>query len=107
MNESERIKSEVPKCEIHFPCADKTNELVLLLSNPKSENLLSSGGKGSSLASLKILSKQIDKSKEFEVPDGIIVTGNAYELMVNNNKQIADSIKKLKTFVRYYNSHTL
>ena len=101
MDESERIRLEAPKGDIHFACNEKTSELVLPLSNALAENFFISGGKGSSLASLKILSKKLDTNESIRIPDGLIVTCNAYELMIKHNNQIADSIKNLKTFVRF------
>jgi hypothetical protein len=88
MSENEKIDLKAPKCEIHFPCDEKTNELVLPLTNKQAENLLVSGGKGSSLASLKTLSKKLEETENFEVPNGIIVTSNAYELMVKNMSEL-------------------
>jgi len=104
MKEKDKIKFEVPEKEIHFPCSDKTSQLVLPITNQTAQNVLISGGKGSSLASLKILSKKLEKSETLEVPDGIIVTCNAYELMIDKNKQISDAIQNLKTLVRYSQS---
>ncbi len=100
MSENEKIDLKAPKCEIHFPCDEKTNELVLPLTNKQAENVLISGGKGSSLAFLKTLSTKLE-TENFEVPNGIIVTCNAYELMVKKNERIINCIEKLKTLVRY------
>ncbi|CAG2123112.1 unnamed protein product, partial [Medioppia subpectinata] len=55
--------------------------------------------KGSSLAVLKSLSEDLVKEKyenTFNVPNGVIVTTNAYKRLLNDNKDLVKSIEDLK-----------
>ncbi|CAG2113475.1 unnamed protein product, partial [Medioppia subpectinata] len=57
------------------------------------------GGKGSSLAVLKSLSEDLVKEKyenTFNVPNGVIVTTNAYKRLLNDNKDLVKSIEDLE-----------
>ncbi|CAG2105187.1 unnamed protein product [Medioppia subpectinata] len=84
---------------LYFPYANTTNELVLSLNDRKAENVLTSGGKGSSLASLNHLSAKLKNSIDIRIPKGIVVTCSAYKLFVKHNKQIDSCIQKLKSAV--------
>ncbi|CAG2113679.1 unnamed protein product, partial [Medioppia subpectinata] len=56
-------------------------------------------GKGSSLAVLKSLSEDLVKEKyenTFNVPNGVIVTTNAYQRLLNDNKDLVKSIEDLE-----------
>ncbi|CAG2105185.1 unnamed protein product [Medioppia subpectinata] len=82
---------------------DHQNEEKLFLwgnkSKKKAENVLTSGGKGSSLASLNHLSAKLKNSIDIRIPKGIVVTCSAYKLFVKHNKQIDSCIQKLKSAV--------
>ena len=77
----------------------KEDALVLSLNdNSASQNELT-GGKGSSLANLMKLSSQLSEKEEstkFNVPKGIVVTTNAYDLLLKENQKIEAEINKLQ-----------
>ena len=102
-NEAEhRINKEI--CQDHqlyFPFMTETNDLVLPLNDRKAENVLISGGKGSSLASLNYLRQNLQNSVNVEIPKGIVVTCNAYKLMLDQNKDIDNYINNMKRVVRF------
>lgn len=100
-NEDSNLNIENYKSNLYFPFTNSTNALVLSLNDRKAENVLISGGKGSSLASLNHLSEKLKNKINIKIPKGIVVTTNAYKLFVGQYKQINNSINKLKTYVRY------
>ncbi|KAJ8982197.1 hypothetical protein NQ317_013499 [Molorchus minor] len=67
------------------------NILVSNIKNEDSKILGLTGGKGSSLALLSSLN-----SKDFTVPDGFIITINAYENQVNSSYVLAKTLSELK-----------
>lgn len=98
MQENDGFKSlETPISELHFPCNKQTQSLVLPLSELQAENETLTGGKGSSLASLYVLSKKYDN---FIVPNGIIVTTNAYQKMLQENSDIRKQVEQLQSLIR-------
>ena len=88
------------KNELYFPFIEKTDALVLPLNDRRAENVLISGGKGSSLASMNFLKTKLTNSLSIDIPKGIVVTSNGYQVMLNNNKQIKSSIEKMKSTLR-------
>ncbi|RWS04540.1 Cleft lip and palate transmembrane protein 1-like protein, partial [Dinothrombium tinctorium] len=74
--------------------AEKNCELVLPLSDKKAQSVIISGGKGSSLASLTTLSKILNE--KFKVPRGLIVTSNAYDLLLEENEDLKKAIDNLQ-----------
>jgi Pyruvate phosphate dikinase, AMP/ATP-binding domain len=88
---------ETPISELRFPCNKQTQSLVVPLSEMQAENETLTGGKGSSLSSLYILSK---KCNTFNVPNGIIVTTNAYQKMLQENSGIRKQVEQLQSLIR-------
>ena len=86
---------------IFRPFVSQIKALVLSLNSKEAQNASISGGKGSSLASLNQLCETLEDSVNFEVPKGIVVTSNAYQLMIDLNKNIRDSIETMKRVVRF------
>jgi len=83
--------------KLHVPCERVTSDLVIPICQSEAENVLMSGGKGSSLSSLNILSKTLNKNNVlFEVPNGVIITTNAYQFMINKYPSIISAIEKLQ-----------
>lgn len=87
--------------DLYFPFAEITDALVLPLSDRRAENVLTSGGKGSSLASMNFLKTKLTNSLSIDVPKGIVVTSNGYRMMLNKNKQIQSCIDRMKSTIRY------
>jgi len=75
-----------------------SKNLVLKLSDNEACDTDLCGGKGSSLAQLTKLQKCY-KNETFLVPDGYVVTTNAYNLLVNENKELNIAINKLEKYV--------
>ena len=87
--------------ENYFPFISKTDALVLPIADENAEDVSISGGKGSSLSALNRLCAKLEGKINFDVPKGIVVTCNAYKLMIDSNKQIRDAIDSLKSVVRF------
>ncbi len=76
------------------PKNEKLENLVLKIGDENSDEVIYSGGKGASLASLSELSKS--NGIKFLVPRGVIVTTNSYEFLLKQNKLIKDKIDSLQ-----------
>ncbi len=75
------------------------SDLVLSISDPKSQNVLCSGGKGASLGALYELAK--NSNTKFVVPRGLIVTSNSYQVLIENCPHIENAIKILENMTWY------
>ena len=73
-------------------------ELVVPINEPESKNVLCCGGKGSSLASLYELSSHQDSL--FSVPQGVIVTTNSYQVLINEKVSFKAEIEELEKLSR-------
>jgi len=99
------IVYEIQEEEIVIPSSQENNsenivsDLVLSISDPKSQNVLCSGGKGASLGSLYELSESSDP--KFVVPKGLIVTSNSYETLLNDSPLILDQIERIEKIAWY------
>ena len=84
----------------------RDSSLVLGLSEENAKLVELSGGKGSSLSQLMILSKELVKNNyknEFIVAKGIVVTTNAYKTLLKQSKDILKEIselEKIKSFIK-------
>lgn len=99
--ESRQMKDNLQTNDIYFPSFETTEALVLPLNDRRAENVLISGGKASSLASMNFLRTKLTDSLSVEIPKGIVVTSNGYQLMIDENKHIKRSIEKMNLVVRY------
>lgn len=75
------------------------SDLVLSISDPKSQNVLCSGGKGASLGALYQLAE--NSNAKFVVPRGLIVTSNSYQVLIENSPDIQNAIKRLENITWY------
>jgi hypothetical protein len=75
------------------------SDLVLSISDPKSQNVLCSGGKGASLGALYQLAE--NSKAKFVVPRGLIVTSNSYQVLIENSPDIQNAIKRLENITWY------
>ncbi len=96
----EENDNEFEKCNISKKAIDlkKDSSLVLSLNEEMAKSVELSGGKGSSLPQLIQLSEKLTKEKSennFKVPNGIIVTTNAYKEMIKETNLETD-INKLE-----------
>lgn len=73
---------------------EESQELVLPFDDKTASNESLTGGKGSSLSLLKNLSNISEK--EFIVPNGFVVTTNAYQMVLRENPELDKEIKKLQ-----------
>ncbi|XP_054162321.1 putative phosphoenolpyruvate synthase [Oppia nitens] len=73
----------------------QSQDLVLNFEDENAMNEELSGGKGSSLSKLKVLSKLDDNC--FIVPNGFIVTTNAYQFLLKENPDLDKAIERLQT----------
>ena len=86
----------------------KNNSLVLSLNDEDAKLNEISGGKGASLAALIKLSLQLKKqSNHFIVPQGIVVTTNAYHLQFQNNEKLLQKIHQLQQNSLLFNKENL
>jgi len=77
----------------------KDSSLVLALSERSAMEVELTGGKGSSLANLMKLSSILEDKKDsrgFQVPNGVVVSTNAYSLLLKENKGIESEVNKLQ-----------
>ncbi|XP_054166988.1 prodigiosin synthesizing transferase PigC-like [Oppia nitens] len=77
----------------------KNSSLVLGLNEESAQRVDLTGGKGSSLAVLMNLSQQLvrDNNKhQFSVANGVVVTTNAYEILLNEDKELLEAIQALE-----------
>ena len=74
---------------------EESHELVLPFDDKTASNESLTGGKGSSLSLLKNLSRILEN--EFIVPNGFVVTTNAYQMVLRENPNLKEEIKKLQT----------
>ena len=75
------------------------SSLVLAFSEDNAKSVDLTGGKGSSLAELMSLSYIITNEKSyntFKVPNGVVVTTNAYKRLLQEYKDINESLKDLE-----------
>jgi pyruvate,water dikinase len=96
----EENDNEFEKCNISKKAIDlkKDSSLVLSLNEEMAKSVELSGGKGSSLSQLIYLSEKLTEEKcenNFKVPNGIIVTTNAYKEMIKETNLETD-INKLE-----------
>lgn len=96
----EEIDNEFEKCNISNKPIDlkKDSSLVLSLNEEMAKSVELSGGKGSSLSQLMHLSEKLTEEKcenNFKVPNGIIVTTNAYKQIIKETNLEKD-INKLE-----------
>lgn len=73
----------------------ESEELVLTFDDRTASNERLTGGKGSSLCLLKGLSQF--NGNEFIVPNGFVITTNAYKMLLRENPEILKSIERLQT----------
>ena len=74
----------------------RNNSLVLSLNDEHAKFNEISGGKGASLAMLIKLSLELkNQSNHFIVPQGIVVTTNAYDLQFKNNEKLLQKMNEL------------
>ena len=83
------------------PTNEKLENLVLKIGDQNSDEVIYSGGKGASLASLSKLSES--NTIKFFVPRGVIVTTNSYEFLLKQNKLIKDKIDSLQKIAGFVN----
>lgn len=95
-NEKEDIKSSL---KLENDSNNVVSDLVLSISDPKSQNVVCSGGKGASLGSLYELAK--NSNVKFIVPRGLIVTSNSYQVLIENSPHIQNAIKELEEITWY------
>ena len=75
----------------------RDSSLVLSLSEKDCISVELSGGKGSSLAELMVLREQLaNEENKFNVPNGIVVTTNAYQSLLEEYKDLKREINKLE-----------
>ena len=75
--------------------SEETQELVVSFDERYASNEAITGGKGSSLSLLKRLSQL--KNNDFIVPNGFVVTTNAYQILLRENPDLNKAINKLQT----------
>lgn len=75
------------------------NLLTVFFNEPSACNEQLSGGKGASLAYLTQLQKQSDKANDFIVPNGFILTSNAFKWHLKQNKILHDAIVNIENIV--------
>lgn len=95
-NEKENIESSF---KLENDSKNVVSDLVLSISDPKSQNVLCSGGKGASLGSLYELAE--NSKAKFVVPRGLIVTSNSYQVLIENSPHIQNAIKRLENMTWY------
>jgi hypothetical protein len=94
---SPKLKEMKPNMDlVELFRSQESQELVLSFSDRKASNESITGGKGSSLCLLKSLS-QMDLLNSFTVPDGFIVTTNAYQLLLQENPILNQAIETLQS----------
>ena len=84
---------------INIPMEKRVSDssLVLAMSEDNCRSVELSGGKGSSLAELMALSKQLtDEENKFSVANGVVVTTNAYEKLLEEYEELRKEIKELE-----------
>ncbi|RWS27704.1 uncharacterized protein B4U80_12851 [Leptotrombidium deliense] len=99
-NQSSNVLHTYPVSDIK----ESSSDLVLTLDNIKAQNVNLSGGKGSSLVALTRLS---EISNRFKVPKGLIVTSNAYNILLEENNEILQQLQKLEKLTWYVNYFSL
>lgn len=72
------------------------NSLTTFFDQPIARNEELSGGKGAALAFLTQMQKQSDNANKFIVPNGFILTSNAFKLHIGHNKSLRDAIKNIE-----------
>lgn len=70
--------------------------LTAFFDEPIARNEQMSGGKGASLAFLTQMQKQSDNASKFIVPNGFVLTSNAFKLHIGQNKILRDAIKNIE-----------
>ena len=75
----------------------RDSSLVLNMSEDNCRSVELSGGKGSSLAELMALSKQLtDEENKFNVANGVVVTTNAYHELLEEYEDLRQRINELE-----------
>ena len=74
----------------------RDSSLVLVMSEDNCRSVELSGGKGSSLAELMALSKQLADENKFSVANGVVVTTNAYQRLLEEYKDLRQGINELE-----------
>ena len=99
-DETQQIKSwDVGVRSINKELEQIPSDLVLSISDPISQNVKCSGGKGASLGSLYQLA--LNTNSKFIVPKGIIVTTNSYSNLLNELSKLTEEIKALEQIAWY------
>ncbi|RWS28461.1 uncharacterized protein B4U80_12792 [Leptotrombidium deliense] len=75
-----------------------TNDFVMSIGDPNSISSEISGGKGMSLSQLTVLleEKEVKEKFNYTVPQGVIVTTNAYKEYLKENKDVKNAIETLQ-----------
>ncbi|XP_054166949.1 putative phosphoenolpyruvate synthase [Oppia nitens] len=96
---TEEIDTEVQQQIQSINNIQKDSSFVLGLNEESAQRVDLTGGKGSSLAVLMNLSKQLVKNNskhQFSVANGVVVTTNAYERLLGENKDLLKAIENLE-----------
>ncbi|XP_054166684.1 prodigiosin synthesizing transferase PigC-like [Oppia nitens] len=96
---TEEIDTEVQQQIQSINNIQKDSSLVLGLNEESAQRVDLTGGKGSSLAVLMNLSQKLAKNnykQQFSVANGVVVTTNAYEILLTENKDLLKAIENLE-----------